>query len=80
MMAIAQIAELFDGAAYPRPPMTAMAMMIPMTPPRYRGRRPTLSPKYHVNGMMMRARQKPPILMSKAWITGSPPRVRKYMF
>jgi hypothetical protein len=80
MTAIAQIAALFEGGAYPRPPITAIAMMFPITPPRYRGRRPTLSPKYHVNGMMRRARQNPPILMSNAWITDSPPRVRKYMF
>jgi hypothetical protein len=78
--ATARIAPLSDEEAYPRPPKTAMAMILPTTPPRYNGRLPTLSPKYHVNGMIRRATQKPPMLISNAWITGSPPKVRKYIF
>lgn len=78
--AMAHIAPLSEDGAYPRPPITAMAMIFPKTPPRYNGRLPTLSPKYHVNGIIRRAKQKPPMLISNAWITGSPPKVRKYIF
>ncbi len=80
MTAIAHIALLSDDGAYARPPTVPIAMIFPTTPPRYNGRRPTLSPKYHINGMMRSDRQKPPMLTSNAWMTGSPPRVRKYMF
>ena len=75
--ATVHVAPLLDEGAYPSPPTTAIPIELPTTPTKYNGRRPSLSPKYHEQGMMSKAIPNPPILMSKQWIAGSPARIRK---